>query len=127
MELVPVPGSGIEMTLDHHLAFNVALECVVPSIEIEKKASAKTSNNTLDHHLAFHVALECVVPSLEIAKKTSATTSNKKSFIKHTPAKQKQMADTYQNKRAARNAPAEMCLQKRACRTFEQHKQCNDE
>ena len=45
MELVPVPGSGIEMTLDHHLAFNVALECVVPSIEIEKKASETTSNN----------------------------------------------------------------------------------
>ena len=35
MELVPVPGSDIEMTLDHHLAFNVALECVVPSLEIE--------------------------------------------------------------------------------------------
>ena len=31
-----VPGSGSEMILDHHLAFNVALECVVPSIEIEK-------------------------------------------------------------------------------------------
>ena len=98
MELVPVPGSGSEMILDHHLAFSVALECVVPSIEIEKKTLQQKRSNTSARANTLSLNKDRIAP-----------------------------ADTCQHKRAARNEPAETRRQKRAGTTFERHKQCNYE
>ena len=64
MELVPVPGSGSEMILDHHLAFNVALECVVPNIEIEKKTLQQKRSNNNDPAKTLINLFACVIVSM---------------------------------------------------------------
>ena len=78
----------------------------------------------LDYHLACNVAL------VKLTRKRSSKNAPTQALEQKRVRKKKDRivpADTCQRKRAARNETAETRRQKRAGRTFEQHKQCNYE